>query len=65
VNILNANPVEGIVVPKGKPEILNGWEPQVQYSKQASQDLLGAEYKTAEETVRAVLVHALENGWTQ
>ncbi|PVF97744.1 NAD-binding protein [Serendipita vermifera] len=65
LNILNANPVQGITVPKGRPEILNGWEPQLQYSKQASQELLGAEYRSAEESIRDVLTHSLEMGWTQ
>jgi hypothetical protein len=65
VDVLNAEPVEGIVVPKGKPELLTGWAAKVDYSNQKSKDVFGTHYRPIEETIRNTLVHALEIGWTQ
>jgi hypothetical protein len=65
VNILNDNPVQGITVPKGKPELLEGWAPKVAFSNQLSRELFGIEYKRIEDTVRNTVTHALEVGWHQ
>jgi hypothetical protein len=65
VNILNDNPVQGITVPKGKPELLEGWTPKVAFSNQLSRELFGIEYNPIEDTVRNTVIHALEVGWHQ
>lgn len=65
LNILNSNPVPGITVPKGKPELVEDWNAKVVFSNQLSQELLGAEYTPIEDTVRTTLIHALEVGWHQ
>jgi hypothetical protein len=65
VNILNANPVQGITVPKGKPELLDGWVPKATFSNQLSRQLFGVDYRPMEDTVRNTVIHALEVGWHQ
>ncbi|PVF97742.1 NAD(P)-binding protein [Serendipita vermifera] len=65
LDILNSNPVPGIIVPKGKPEILEGWNAKMVLCNQLSRELLGAEYTPIEDTVRTTLIHALEVGWHQ
>ncbi|PVF97743.1 NAD(P)-binding protein [Serendipita vermifera] len=65
LDILNSDPVPGIIVPKGKPELLEGWNAKVLFSNELSRELLGAEYTPIEDTVRTTLTHALEVGWHQ
>lgn len=65
LDILNAEPVEGIVVPTGKPELLKGWVAQVDYSNQKSKDTFGIQYRPIEETIHNTLIHALQLGWHQ
>jgi nucleoside-diphosphate-sugar epimerase len=63
VNILNANPVEGIVLPAS--QTLSDWQAKVSLSNEKSVKILGAQYRPVEETIRDTVVGALEVGWRQ
>jgi hypothetical protein len=65
VNVLNAQPIEGIVVPKGKPELLDGWKAKADFSGQKSTDKLGLTYRPIEETIRETILDAFKHGWHQ
>lgn len=65
VDILNTNPVEGIVVPKGDPNVLKDWQPSPVFSNKKIQEVLSLSYRPLEETIRESLIHALELGWSQ
>lgn len=63
--MLNAEPVDGLKVSHGTLGLLDGWKPQVVFSSKKSEELLGMQYRPADETIRNALVHALEKGWKQ
>jgi nucleoside-diphosphate-sugar epimerase len=63
VNILNANPVEGIVLPAS--QTLSDWQAKVSLSNEKSIKILGAHYRPVEETIRDTVIGALEVGWKQ
>lgn len=65
MDILNANPIDGLVVPKGNPEITKDYKVRYSMSNQKSQKILGTNFRPVEETVRDALVHALALGWRQ
>jgi hypothetical protein len=65
VDILNANPVEGIIVPKGDPDVLKDWVPSPVFSNKKIKEVLGVSYIPIEETVRESILRALELGWSQ
>jgi hypothetical protein len=65
VNLLNAHPIEGMTVPKGKPELLNGWAPKIDISNQKSKDIFGVTYKPHEDIVNNTLNSVLKLGWKQ
>jgi hypothetical protein len=65
VDILNANPIEGIVVPKGKPELLKDWKPKYPVSRENITKILGGTFRPVDEMVRDAIIGALKVGWTQ
>ncbi|PVF97745.1 NAD(P)-binding protein [Serendipita vermifera] len=65
LNYLNAHPIEGFTVPKGKPELLNGWTPKVDNSNKKSKEMFGITYRPFEEIVNSTVTSALKLGWKQ
>lgn len=65
MDILNANPIEGVVVPKGNPGITKDYTANYTMSNEKSKKILGTTFRPVEETVRDAVVHALALGWTQ
>ncbi|PVF98194.1 NAD(P)-binding protein [Serendipita vermifera] len=62
---LNSNPIDGLAVPKGKPELLQDWTVQVNFMAQKSIDELGMSYRPLRETIHDTIIHALKLGWHQ
>lgn len=65
VDLLNAEPIAGVVVPTGDRDLLKGWKPSPFFSNEKSKEVLGAYYRPVEETIRDTITHALELGWSQ
>lgn len=65
MDILNAKPIEGITVPKGKPELLKDWKPNYPVSREKVEKILGGTFRPTDEMVRDAIIGALKVGWTQ
>jgi hypothetical protein len=65
VDILNANPIEGLVMPKGNPDVTKDYKVRYSMSHEKSEKILGTNFRPVEETVRDAVIHAMALGWTQ
>lgn len=63
INLINQNPIEGIIVPQS--ESLGDWKPEVEISREKIQRILGIEFYPMAETVRETVIAATEVGWKQ
>ena len=62
MDVLQANPVEGITIPSFEK---TGASPTFSYSKEKNARILGISNRPAVETVSDLLKFALSIGWTQ
>jgi hypothetical protein len=65
VNSLNTHPIKDVKVPKGKPELLNGWAPKVNVGNKKSKEIFGITYKPHEDIVNNTIRSSLKLGWKQ
>lgn len=65
VDVINANPVEGITVPRGTPDPQRSHQIQRSWSSKKAERVLGATFLPLEDTIHETLVQALNLGWTQ
>ncbi|KIM31833.1 hypothetical protein M408DRAFT_239176 [Serendipita vermifera MAFF 305830] len=63
INLINANPIEGIVLPQS--ETLGDWIPNAEIANEKIQKVLEVTFRPVADTVRETVVGAIEAGWKQ
>jgi hypothetical protein len=64
VNYFAANPIEGVTLAKGDPDLLNDWKPSITFATEKAKEILGTVYKSPEESARESVDSAMKRGWS-